>query len=323
MKKLLKITIYLALFLLLILLTGVIYQNVATSSDNKNYPFPGRLISMNGKKIHVLITGKSNMKKPTIILVGGLGGTSSAWKFIQSDLEQFTQVVSYDRPGYGWSDIVNTKRDGVSIAKELHETLKSANVSGPYILVGHSFGGLYTRIFASLYPNEIKGLVLLESSHPDQFDRTKAGEIEFQNISKMLAVAPWLARIGFMRFKNLVQLPNGFPEKEKSEITAIAASTNYWEAQKDEFKAIATTNSEVNQSTIAGTIPLLVIIGGDHIRNDMQWRKYQKELANLSKDAKTVIIEKADHTSIWSDKIAAQSVSKAIIEFYTKSFTHF
>src|SRR5207244_296217 len=132
------------------------YQTIATNTDKKNYPPTGQLVEVNGKNIHLIVTGNARQGVPTIILIGGLGATSPTWNLVQSQLQKTTRVVAYDRAGYGWSDAQNNSRDGITIAKELHEMLEKAGVPGPYVVVAHSLGGLYGRIFTSMYADEVK-----------------------------------------------------------------------------------------------------------------------------------------------------------------------
>jgi pimeloyl-ACP methyl ester carboxylesterase len=98
--------------------------------------------------------------------------SNRAW--IQPELAKQTQVVSYDRAGLGWSESSGASHNAHTIARQLHTALRSAGVEAPYVVVGHSLGGIFVRAFADLYPDEVSGLVLLDASHPDQWQRFPA-----------------------------------------------------------------------------------------------------------------------------------------------------
>lgn len=108
---------------------------------------------------------------PTIVLQSGLGDDKDTWAPVFSRLAESGRVFAYDRPGYGDSSSVQTARDPCTIATELRDTLRASGLTPPYLLVGHSLGGLYQYAFAKLYPNEVAGLVLLEPTHPRHWQR--------------------------------------------------------------------------------------------------------------------------------------------------------
>lgn len=99
---------------------------------------------------------------PAVILESGFRGTHQSWAKVQPEVAKFARVVSYDRAGLGASDAGPSPRTAKQIAQELHDALNAAQVKPPYVLVGHSAGGAYVRVFAHLYPKEIAGLVLAD-----------------------------------------------------------------------------------------------------------------------------------------------------------------
>ena len=141
---------------------------VVASPATPGTGIPGRLVDIGGHRLHIHCTGEGT---PTIIFDSGVGGFSLEWSRIQSALAQRTRVCSYDRAGYGWSDPGPLPRTSERITRELHTLLLRAGVAGPYIIAGHSFGGYNAQLFASNYPNETAGLVLIDASHPEQIER--------------------------------------------------------------------------------------------------------------------------------------------------------
>ena len=123
---------------------------------------------MGGYQLHIHCLGEGN---PTVILEAALPGASAHWGWVQPDIATTTRVCAYDRAGMGWSDPGPEPRDAQTIASELHTLLDNARIEGPYVLVGHSFGGLYARMYTAQYPDEVAGMVLVDSTHPDQWTR--------------------------------------------------------------------------------------------------------------------------------------------------------
>ncbi len=129
-----------------------------------SYPPPGKLIDLGGYRLHLNCTGK---KGPTVVLIPGAGDFSFDWSLVQPNIAQFARVCSYDRAGFAWSDPGPIPRTMKQDAFELHTMLVAAHIKGPYILVGHSIGGLVTRVYASQYSQEVAGIVLIDSLHED------------------------------------------------------------------------------------------------------------------------------------------------------------
>ncbi len=125
---------------------------------------PGKLIDLGGYRLHLNCTGN---KGPTVVLIPGAGDFSFDWSLVQPNIAQFARVCGYDRAGFAWSDPGPIPRTMKQEAFELHAMLGAAHVRGPYILVGHSLGGLVTRVYASQYPREVAGIVLIDSTHED------------------------------------------------------------------------------------------------------------------------------------------------------------
>ena len=124
---------------------------------------PGQLVDVGGYRLHLHCTGTGS---PTVILEPGQGGVSSDLAWIAPAVARDTTVCVYDRPGRGWSDAADRPQDGDQIAADLHTLLERAHVPGPYVLAGHSFGGLYVLRFAAQFPDHVAGLVLLDSTAP-------------------------------------------------------------------------------------------------------------------------------------------------------------
>ena len=140
------------------------YETVREATDATAYPMPGELIDVGGHRLHLHCTGTGS---PTVVLEPGLGAGSSDLAWIAPAVARDSRVCVYDRAGRGWSDpAADGPRDGNQIAADLHTLLDRAHVPGPYVLAGHSFGGLYTLSFAAQFPDQVAGLVLIDSTAP-------------------------------------------------------------------------------------------------------------------------------------------------------------
>jgi pimeloyl-ACP methyl ester carboxylesterase len=166
-KKFLKI---LGIALVIFMIAGAFYQYVATKLDERKFPVIGTMVGIGGYKLHMLDSGIAAKDKPTIVLEAGLGGNFLSFSLVAPEIAKFARVISYDRAGQGWSDASLLPRTAENIVQDLHAMLHNANVEPPYILVGHSFGGVVVRLFAAHYPDEVAGMILVDASHENVFD---------------------------------------------------------------------------------------------------------------------------------------------------------
>jgi pimeloyl-ACP methyl ester carboxylesterase len=129
-------------------------------------PPPGTLVDINTHRLHIWCAGDGT---PAVVFDAALGGSSLSWTLVQPAVARFTRACSYDRAGFGWSDAGPLPRTAGRIAHELHQLLRAAGVPPPYVLVGHSYGGLVMRLFASHHATEVAGLVLIEPAIPEEW----------------------------------------------------------------------------------------------------------------------------------------------------------
>jgi pimeloyl-ACP methyl ester carboxylesterase len=148
------------LCLVAVLGAGWLYSVIGERRDRARYPPPGRLVEIGGgQRLHIHAVGEGS---PVVVLEAGIAATSLSWALVQPEVAKLTAVCSYDRAGLGWSDATNSPRTPSSLARELHALLEGARLPGPYVLVGHSFGGLVVQRFGALYPADVSGLVLVD-----------------------------------------------------------------------------------------------------------------------------------------------------------------
>jgi pimeloyl-ACP methyl ester carboxylesterase len=237
-----------------------------------------------------------------------MGLPAVGWDLVQSDVEKFTQVCSYDRAGYGWSDPGPLPRTSRQIAKELHTLLQNAGIRPPYILVGHSFGGFNVRVYNGLYPNEVAGLILVDSSQEDETALSPAGTVAAeQKKAKLLArLYPVLLHLGVARWY-LRRESEPIPEHLNAELYCLILKPKHIPAMLDEALSFDGESTEqVRNSVNLGDKPLLVLTAGvmdpDPDMSKKDWDVYrstladlERRLARLSTRGQQVVVERSGH----------------------------
>jgi pimeloyl-ACP methyl ester carboxylesterase len=287
---------------LVLLLAGFVYQTVAEAVDARRYLPPGRLVDVGGYRLHIYCTGEQQAGTPTVILDALFPGSVSNWAWVQPEVARVTRVCSYDRAGHGWSDPGPEPRDAVQHARELHTLLANAGIAGPYVLVGHSLGGLYVQMFAEQYPSEVAGMVLVESTHPDAWARQGKPEGVGADPNQ-LAVAPVLARFGVFRL-GLIPTPGSDPDlppQQFAELQAYLRSTKYFETIRDVNTAFPSTLAQVralDKLGKLGAIPLAVVVGTADENASGVLFTLQEDLAALSTNSTLRRIDGANHAGL-------------------------
>lgn len=183
--------------MLVCVLAGLLYQQRGIRRDARLYPPPGKLIDIGQSRLHVFATGSGS---PAVILESGISATTLNWRRVQTAVAEFTTVVSYERAGLGWSDPCCTPRTPSQIVEELRSMLDRAGISPPYILVGHSFGGLVVRSFALRYPADVVGVILVDALRPEEWNPLTARQAAMLDRGVRLSRrGALLARAGIVR----------------------------------------------------------------------------------------------------------------------------
>src|SRR5215207_536894 len=294
--------------LLTLAVIGAIYQAIATVIDQRTYPPPGDLVDVGDHSLHINCVGEGS---PTVILEAANLGMSAHWVRVQQQLAQTTRVCSYDRAGMGWSERGPEPRDARQVSSELHTLLKGAGTEGPYVVVGHSYGGLYARMYAARYSEEVAGVVLVDSSHPEQFTRSPEGRAMYEQINRLGAVLPFLTRLGVIRLTNYYPAHPDLPPQQRGQIEAFNSSTQQVVTTVEEFSATPETSAQVRSTQNLGDKPLAVITAG---KQSPDWLEMQDELAALSSDSTHRVVDGATHESLLYDKGDSQVTSAAIEE---------
>jgi pimeloyl-ACP methyl ester carboxylesterase len=217
---------------------------------------PGQLIDVGGYKLHISCTGSGT---PAVVLEAGLGEPSpmmAGW--IAPAVATSTKVCVYDRAGRGWSEPAPAPQDGLATVAALHTLLARAHVGGPYVLVGHSTGGVYMQIFAATYPGQVAGMVLLDSQPPDAFAHLPGFPGFYTSFRKATGLAPSLARFGLLRLVNS-SAASGLPPQARAEERAFSSTASRYRSVRDEFLELPDALTQAQALKSLGGKPLIVV----------------------------------------------------------------
>lgn len=296
---------------------------------NKKYPPIGQMIDIGGYRLHMHVEGEGT---PTVVFDSGAGGIGLAWELVRPAIAKFARVVVYDRAGLGWSDPSPKPRRADVMAEELHTLLTNANIEGPFILVGHSLGGVVARQFAAKYPNEVAGLVMVDSAHEQQMKHFPEALVKMVNSMKgMMGVMMLMGKLGIFALKpGLVQI--GDNGKLSKELVAnmqgvMASSKSHAEAMIAETESVYA--AETQPVSTLGDLPLTVIRHGQldenavppsldqQVRDDYEsaWQKLQAQILSLSKRGRLIVAERSGHNIMFDQP---EIVIESILEMMGK-----
>ena len=236
---------------------------------------PTRIIDVGGRRLALTCSGRGS---PVVVLETGLGAESNEWATVQRAIQVLTRVCSYDRAGRGTSDRASSPRNAAEMVDDLHQLLVAAEVTGPYVLVGQSFGGLLMRLYASRYRDEVAGLVLVDPMHEDQFD--VFGEM--------------------------------FPPPTPADPLALQQTRAFWTGgwrkpgSTQERVDLVSSIAQVRRVVSLGDIPLHVITAGTFLNQSLipsarrmelqrRWEDLHKQFLTLSSRATQSIVHASGH----------------------------
>jgi pimeloyl-ACP methyl ester carboxylesterase len=282
----------------------------------EQYPPPGQMVEVGGYRLHINCQGEGSL---TVVIEAAGGDSSLSWDQVQQEVAKFTRVCTYDRAGLGWSERSPKSRTAQTVVQELHSLLTNAGIEGPYVLVGHSIGGLYVRLYAHRYPDEVVGMVLVDASHEEQLLRypeayRQAVVENLQRFSSACRLPKLLNSIGLLAMspedypdEYLPPLPEATKEVLKS---VILSDTRYFKTVAEEYTSVEESAAQVRAAQIGslGDIPLVVLTRGlpadpdllglsdeEAEQGEVVWDELQAELAALSSNGRQVIAEESGH----------------------------
>jgi len=278
------------------------------------YPAPGKLVDVGGYRLHINCQGQGS---PTVVMESGNGNFSLNWGQVPQEVAKFTRVCTYDRAGLGWSDRSPQSRTAHNLVEGLHTLLARSGVEPPYVLVGHSLGGMLIRLYAHEHPDQVVGMVLVDSSHEEQLLRNPEAIIRLARRADRLMN-------GILRLMQLViatgvlaLAPKLFPrqmlimaaEEDRDTFRGVVSADTKNLAVMQEEIAVATDHFaavRAAQITTLGDLPLIVLSHGkaQHMPGlsvevnrefEQTWHQMQNELAQQSARGKRIVAEKSGH----------------------------
>lgn len=301
---------------------GFVWERRAEQVDALRFPPPGQRVDVGGYRLHLLCLGTAAAQRPTIVLDTLSAGSSVYWAWIQPALAKQARVCAYDRAGFGWSDNSTHPPTLAAAVHDLESVLQRGRVAPPYVLVGHSKGGIIVRGFQHAHPEQVAGLVLLESSHPDQFARYPSLVAESDATLRWMRWVPLAARLGVMRLyiqPSVLGDGNTFdfgalPDRERATLAAFWSAPRHWQGTVLEMRALHPFFDHVDGLGNLGDLPLAVITAA---RNDTTgWQVLQNDLTQLSRHSRHLIVPYATHASLVFDPEEAALVSDAILQLW-------
>lgn len=304
-----RAVIYPVLAVLLLAAVGGGYETIREAQDEATYAMPGQLFDVGGHKLHISCTGSGS---PTVVLEAGLGEPAvmmSGW--LQPGVATTSKVCVYDRAGKGWSEPAESPRDGVAIATDLHTLLNRAQIDGPYVLAGHSSGGVYVQVFAARYADEVAGIVLLDSQPPDALTNLPGYAGEYKGLRRFTALFPSVARLGVMRLV-YTSAAAGLPPETRAQERAFWSTASHNRSLRDEVAGLEAALTQAQALTSLGDKPLVVVTAAEDAHAG--WLPLQEMMVSLSTNSTQRVIQDATHTSLIEDQGDSGVAIQAILD---------
>src|SRR5215470_2578628 len=304
---------------------GAVYQHFATESDATRFSPNGQMVGIEGRQARIHCLGHG---APTVILEPGLGLPSLVWAWVQPELAGTSRVCVYDRAGYGWSDPSDAPADAANTSRQLYALLNAVDIPGPYVLVGHSIGGAYVRMFAAEHPQAVGALVSVDGS--------SAVGVDWSNFPKpstlWRAATPYFATLGGVRALLALGIANfwrDLPPEEGAAVKALISSPRHIEAALKERDSLFDTLKQISTLGNLGSLPLAVIYSEQVAGPDPQARgmdaskaaamaktieKQKRAWLDSSTNSRFLIIPGSDHISVLTKKEHARALAHAIID---------
>lgn len=272
-------------------------------------PPPGMLYDIGGYRLHIQSRGSGS---PAAVMDSGLGGNSILWTNALLAVAEYTRACAFDRAGYAWSQPAppEVSRTSRQIVAELRTLLEQAGLQPPFILVGHSFGAINMLVYAYQYPQEVAGLVLVDPSHPEMFERMP-GVPGPKAVERTFGFIAGLGRVGLLRWLGLVLaqrlLPDGErelpPEAWQALVYFVKRTKEYQTAAREAHEGLENFAQARGKDGSLGDLPLEVLTAdwwatGKPTKMKAAALELREEMAKLSSRGRHQIVSGCDHTNL-------------------------
>ncbi len=283
---------------------GGVAQAVHDHQVWRAHAAPGTTYDVGGHRLHLDCRGEGG---PTVVLLNGLGEFSGSWARVVEEVAGTTRVCAYDRAGQGWSDDVDRPQDGLAAVADLHALLAAAGEPGPYVLAGHSTGGLYALTYAHEYPDTVAGVVLLDSTSPRQLTAMPDYSLQHAVMRRALALWPTVARIGL---GSATTVGSHLPGLAGRTADALSSTVRAKRNGRDEVSVIPRLLDQADALTDLGDRPLAVVTASENLTT-RGWPEEQRRLAGLSSDSDHTVAS-STHAGLLEDTAGARASAAAI-----------
>lgn len=300
--------------LVVTLVAGWLFEQLAEAQDRRRFPPTGRLVQVGSIRLHAWVAG-TNRSGPTVVFESGLSATLDCWHHVARAVAEFAPVVAYDRAGVGWSEASSLPHDAVHTSEQLERLLRELGAKPPFILVGHSMGGLYVLGHAIHFPESVDGAVLVDSSHPEQNAGSDPAEGDLVKTVRFAAAASPFGMTRLLLKAGKVPLPEDVFIRDRH--IAANSTRRHLQTVAREIEIWNTLTRQVTATNgLAGKSLIVLTAGIDH---DPRSLELQRELAVLSTLGVQRTITNATHISIIDQPENAAVVVSAIRELVEQS----
>lgn len=328
------ILLLIALAFAALVLCGWAYQALGLTRDRGRFPPTGRMLDIGGRRLHLVDSGQGS---PAVIFEAGISATSLNWTLLLAPVARFARACAYDRGSLGWSDPAPAPRVTSKLIDELHALLSRSAIPPPYLLVGHSFGGMLVRAYAGKYPDQVAGLILIDPLSPTEWMNPTETRLRLLRRGVMLSRrGAVLARFGLVRLalallsgggrrlpKAIARLSSGTGESVISRlvgevrkmppevwpmIQAHWSRPSSFRGMADYLESLPASSAEAAGIALPASIPLTILSGRDSLPTHLEERD---ALAKRSRLGDHIIARKAGH---WVHLDEPELVVRAIQE---------
>ena len=338
LNRRLKIAFKSLLFLVVAaLVTGIVYEQIGRRRDRARFPQIGRSVDIGGRTLNIFCSGAG---APPVIFESGGPGPGLEWESFQPEAAKFTEACWYDRAGEGWSDLGPFPRTSVAICNDLHALLKRAGVPAPYVFAGASFGGLNSRVYGGLYPNEVAGMILIDSAHEDELRR--APKVFLGHTAPRFLWHPLQMAFEAAAFVGLLRLTQSSPTQGKDPsqmsrdeiIAALRQQPKSFVGNVSAGIVLPESFAEATSVTRLGDFPLIVLtasqpldfgnpeLNREAVAYQQVWiHEIQPKLVGLSAHGRQIVVPNANHGSIPREVIIS-AIREVVTEARGMSASH-